>query len=274
MIEITFGKMYIPEHERFIGFAGDNLRSTKTFLLKNFAEENCIYRLYLTFGDDATNYFVLDSKVENGSTYLDWNVTENHILKSGLVKAQIKAFCEDEVVFHTSYDYFIVASTLEYDEISEKEISEFLEYEKRLNEILSKITSTENNLVPNTRKIAGYSLQSDITTQKLCDSMKVYEVLRLTSAPTKSTAGKIGQFAFERSTTNGVDFVNKLYFCSSISPNGDYHWINVSAESREETKLVSNIMINNNGELEVSFTNGEKNILGKIVGLDTQSVES
>ena len=62
MIEITFGKMNIPENERFIGFAGDNLHSTKTFVLSNVAEENCIYRLYLEFFDGGlTNHFVLDN---------------------------------------------------------------------------------------------------------------------------------------------------------------------------------------------------------------------
>ena len=268
MIEITFGKMNIPENERFIGFAGDNLRSTKTFLLKNFAEENCIYRLYLTFGKESTNHFVLDSKVENGSTYLEWNISEDHILKSGLVKAQIKAFCDDEMIFHTTHDYFLIAPTLEFDEISDKEITEFLEYEKRLNEMLYKITSHENNFVPVDRKIAGLNLQSDITTELLSDAMKVYPILRLTSAPTKSTEGKIGQLAFERSTTNGTDFDNKLYICAAVNSNGEYIWYNISSENSAEINSISNLSINNNGELEVGFSNGEKNNLGRVVGAD------
>ncbi len=274
MIEITFGKMNIPENERFIGFAGDNLYSTKTFLMKNIDDENCIYRLYLTFDDGTTNYFLLDSKVENGSTYLTWEISEDHIMKSGLVKAQIKAFCEDERIFHTSYDYFIVAPTAEYDdEISEKENSEFLDYEKRLNEILSYISSHENDFVPSERTIAGLSLSRDITTELLCDSMKVYPILRLTFAPTKTTAGKIGQLAFEKSTTNGTTFVYRLYICTAISSNGEYIWMNITSDNPANNKAISNVLINANGELEISFSDGENKNLGRITGADGKDGE-
>lgn len=272
MIEITFGKMNIPENERFIGFAGDNLHSTKTFVLSNVAEENCIYRLYLEFFDGGlTNHFVLDNKVENGSTYLEWNIAQDHILNTGLVKAQIKAFCDDEMIFHTSHDYFIIAPTLEFDNISKKEITEFLEYEKRLNEILSKITSQENGFVSADTKIAGLSLSQDITTELLCDSMKVYPILRLSSAPTKATVGKIGQLAFERSTPNGTDFVKKLYICLPASQNGIYNWVEIFSDNSANIKSISNLMINDNGELLVDFSNGENTNLGRVVGTDGEN---
>lgn len=267
MIEITFGKMTIPENERFIGFAGDNLHSTKTFILKNVKDENCIYRLYLTFDDGTINYFVLDSKIENGSTYLTWNISVDHILKSGLVKAQIKAFCENGRIFHSSYDYFVVAPTADFDaEISEKENSEFLDYEKRLNEILSYLSDYESDFVPVSRTVAGLNLSSDITTDLLCESMKIYPILRLSSAPTKTTAGKIGQLAFERSTTNGIDFVNRLYICISVNQNGEYIWMNVSSDNTGHENLISDIFVNSNGELEITFSDGENKNLGKVTG--------
>lgn len=275
MIEITFGKMNVPEEERFIGFAGDNLYSTRTFLLKNVDEENCIYRLYLTFDDGTTNYFLLDSKIENSSTYLTWNISEDHIMKSGIIKAQIKAFCEDERIFHTSYDYFVVAPTAEFDgEISEKENSEFLEYEKRLNEILSYISSYESDFVPNTRTVAGLSLSGDITTELLCSSMKVYPILRLTTAPTNTTAGEIGQLAFEKSSTNGADRVYRLYLCVEAHINGEYVWRNITPNASDTGTGISNVSINTKGELEIHFSDGENKNLGKITGTDGKDGEN
>ena len=79
MISINSGKLIIPEAERFIGFIGDNLHSRKQFVVENATDPNCIYRMYLKFDDGTINHFVLDSKVENGSTTLYWDISEEHI---------------------------------------------------------------------------------------------------------------------------------------------------------------------------------------------------
>lgn len=133
MITILDGKLTIPENERFIGFAGDNLNRTIEFLLVGATKADRIYRIYLTFDDGTVNYFVLPSKTCEQGVVLSWDVLTEHIFKSGLVCAQIKAFTASGVVYHTTSDTFIVGDSAELSDTFLRENSEFLEYEKKLN---------------------------------------------------------------------------------------------------------------------------------------------
>ncbi|MBQ6626375.1 MAG: hypothetical protein IIX27_03700, partial [Ruminococcus sp.] len=229
MINIISGIMAIPEDERFIGFVGDNLHTKRQFLVHNITDENCVYRMYLTFNDGTVNYFVLDSEVvDNSSTLLTWNILEEHIFKSGTVKAQIKAIAQDGEIYHTNTDFFLVGATAEYsDGFRNSDNSEFLEYEKRLNEILAQINSGELEVVTQDRKIAGNNLKKDISVKMLCDSLKTYPVIKLTDEPTKDTVGKLNQLAYSRTTQNGIDFINKLYVCYAIV-GSKYMWDEIS----------------------------------------------
>ncbi|MDO5123657.1 MAG: hypothetical protein Q4D44_03200 [Eubacteriales bacterium] len=140
MITIQNGKFYIPESDRFIGFAGDNLRKTIEFLVKDEAKASDIYRLYLTFDDGAVNFFTLPAKECDEGVLLTWNILETHIFKGGILKAQIKAFADGGVIWHTNTDRFIVGKTAEYpDSPDSMKNSEFLEYEKALNGIRDEI---------------------------------------------------------------------------------------------------------------------------------------
>lgn len=196
MIVIISGKMQIPENERFIGFVGDNLHSTKQFLITDSSDENCIYRLYLTFDDGTVNYFVLDSKVENGSTLLTWTILEEHIFKSGVVNAQIKCFCSEDEVYHTTSDYFIVGDSTEYsDEFVHKDNAEFLRYERELNSILSVIQSGDYDFVPTDRQIAGLDLVDDINANELNKRLGVYPAVYSSSA-IRPYSQNIGQLEY------------------------------------------------------------------------------
>ncbi len=264
MIVIDSGKMNIPEEERFIGYAGDNLHSTKQFLLKNITEEDCVYRLYLLFDDGTTNYFVLDSKVVDGSTILIWTVLEEHILKSGTVKAQIKSISKNGVVYHTTSDYFIVADSAEFSEnFSDKENAEFLRYERELNKLLGDLNSSKDTLVPKLRKIAGIDLSDDISAQELAQALNEYiesddvdlseyvkktlkiagislekpisaEALRkaLTVYPisfgsaNSSYIGESGQLCVKPDFDNGG---YDLYICRGQNDDGEYIWTQITS---------------------------------------------
>ncbi|MBE6825031.1 MAG: hypothetical protein E7513_06765 [Ruminococcaceae bacterium] len=224
MIVINSGKMTIPEEERFIGFAGDNLHSTKQFLLIGISEQNCIYRLYLTFDDGTTNYFVLDSEVVDDSTHLTWNIETGHIFKSGTVKAQIKSIAEDGEIYHTNSDFFLVGHTAEFNpSFKDTENSEFLKYEKELNELIGRLDEGLNEVVPTSRKIAGINLKDDITASELRNSLKTHPILALLNeTPTESTVGEEYQLL--------VSYKNeeyKLYMCVNKIGEGDcakYEW--------------------------------------------------
>ncbi len=139
MITILNGKLTIPESERFIGFAGDNLARTIEFLLSGLKEADRIYRLYLTFDDGTVNHFVLPSAVTKNGVLLTWDVKKGHIFKSGNVRAQIKAFSDTGVVYHTSPDTFIVGNSAEFSDFFGTENSEFLEYEEMLNNLKAQV---------------------------------------------------------------------------------------------------------------------------------------
>ncbi len=133
MITILDGKLTVPESQRFIGFAGDNLNRKIEFMVKNHTNPKNIYRLYLTFSDGTVNYFTLPAEVTSEGTLLLWNVKKEHIFSSGVVYAQIKAFTESGVIFHTNKETFVVGSSTEFTEFFEDNNTEFLEYEKKLN---------------------------------------------------------------------------------------------------------------------------------------------
>lgn len=54
IITIKSKKIDIPLEDFYIGCAGDNLRSTRQFVLENIVHPDCIHRLYLTFTDGTT----------------------------------------------------------------------------------------------------------------------------------------------------------------------------------------------------------------------------
>lgn len=229
MIIINSGKMIIPENERFVGFTGDNLHSVKQFLVKDKADKNCIYRLYLKFDDGTTNYLVLDSLVENSSTLLTWNVQTEHLFKSGIVNAQIKAFLENGEIFHTTWDCFTVGESAESDEpFKETENAEFLRYEKELNEILQRIETGE--YVPVNRKIAKLALSSDISVKQLREALSVYPIISSFSKPDKYIVGIENQLCI----SDIASATPALHICAGRLENGDYIWKDITSSVSQE----------------------------------------
>ncbi|MBQ8859958.1 MAG: collagen-like protein [Ruminococcus sp.] len=225
MIVIKNGILFIDREDMFIGHIGDNLHTVKQFIVENETDENCTYRLFLSFGKDErgneiTNHLVLDSKVENSSTILNWTISTDHIFKSGLVKAQVKAFKNEYEIMHTTHNYFFVNDSAEFSEdYSEKNNAEFLEYEKALNEIREKIAANSFDLVPKSRSIAGLSLSEDILNDELCESLGIFPPT-YKSKPPESFDGDESRFWVD--TTE-----NDLYFCIGRTLSG-YNWIKLS----------------------------------------------
>lgn len=139
MITILNGKLTIPEEERFIGFAGDNLSRKFQFLICGASQQDYIYRLYLTFDDGTVNYFRLPSELTEEGVVLTWNVEKKHIFKSGNVRAQIKSFSQNGVVSHTTSDTFFVGNSAEFSDGIKENNTEFLEYEEKLNNLMQSI---------------------------------------------------------------------------------------------------------------------------------------
>ena len=215
MITIQNGKFFVPEDERFIGFAGDNLRKKIEFLVLGETQEVSTYRLYLTFDDDSVNFFVLPKASTSEGVLLTWDILESHIFKAGIVKAQIKAFAEDGMIWHTNAETFIVGKTAEYPETPDSPINtEFLEYEKALNRIRDEIKeervllpyigdngnwycfdAESNTYVDSGKPSKGQAQTGDIaenavTTQKLADGSVTAEKLADGAVSTRHIAAE------------------------------------------------------------------------------------
>ncbi|MCH5299026.1 MAG: hypothetical protein J1E96_04610, partial [Ruminococcus sp.] len=133
------GKFIIPENEVFIGHAGDNLNVTKEFFVDGVTDVSLVYRMYLQFDDGTTNFFLLDSETTENGTKLVWNVTNDQIYKSGILKMQIKASNSSGVVFHSAITSLVAHTSIEFGEAyKNKENSEFLQHEQYLNDLIDK----------------------------------------------------------------------------------------------------------------------------------------
>lgn len=143
MITIHSGKLIIPEDDRFVGFAGDNLITAKTILSDVEYSADSEYVLYLKFDDDRVTSAVLSaSEVETG-TELTWNISRENLLKSGIVMAQVKITDAGGTVQHTGSDYFVVGASAELgDDGSELDMLSRSEFEQRMSQAVSEARAT------------------------------------------------------------------------------------------------------------------------------------
>ena len=213
-------------------------------MLENTIHPDCTHRLYLTFDDGTTNHFVLDSEVSDGSTILKWTILQEHIFKSGLITVQIKTFCDDESISHTPHFYLYAYDSAEYAEGFIKQNSEFLEYETKLNLLISELEKADlSSYVKSDRKVAGHSLSNDIQADELLDSLKTYPLKLFASTPTKETVGKVNQLGvYIVYNTVASTYTADLYVCRSVnSSDGSYNWVAINSGDISDDKIASQI---------------------------------
>lgn len=140
MIKIDRNKNFVvTDDDIFIGYTGDNLNVRKEILVENETDISLIYRMYLKFDDGTCNFFLLEKEESDNGTKLIWEITSDQIYKDGIVKAQIKASNSSGEVFHTNSINMLVQSSIEFcDSFAEKKVSEYLQHEEHLNEIVRK----------------------------------------------------------------------------------------------------------------------------------------
>ena len=133
MITIQSGKMIIPEEERFVGFAGDDRSYTKDFSVPHAYDVNDTWTLFLRFDDDRVTSAPLSAQAGGSGTVLTWEVLARHLLKAGIVTAQLKVVSDNDAVIHYGSDFFIVGESTEHDGSgSEIDILHRAELEERL----------------------------------------------------------------------------------------------------------------------------------------------
>ena len=143
MITIQAGKMIIPEEERLVGFAGDNLSNSKQLLLPEQHIYGRTYSLYLRFDDGRVTSADLAHRSVDGGTVLTWDIARENLLKSGIVMAQLKVADSDGVVTHYGADYFLVAASAEIgDDGADIDMLSRTEFEERMAQAVSDARAT------------------------------------------------------------------------------------------------------------------------------------
>lgn len=219
MITILNGKLTIPEEERFIGFAGDNLSRKFQFLICGASQQDYIYRLYLTFDDGTVNYFKLPSELTDEGVVLTWNVEKKHIFKSGNVRAQIKSFSQNGVVSHTTSDTFFVGNSAEFSDGIKENNTEFLEYEEKLNNLMQSINEV-CVLMPYVGSNGNwYIYDSTIGEYKDSGMPSVGQADSFMIADGAVTSEKIADYAINRESLFSQDMMSKYLSLPVYSKN-------------------------------------------------------
>lgn len=131
MIEISGRSASVPEDERFLGFTGDNDCEVRVISLKNESLAGCSFKIDVCGADGARNILEPEKSTECGEILLTWVIKKEHIRQSGALFAQVRAFDESGMVWHSDIFEFEVCGSIEASEAFEDaDPSEFKEIEK------------------------------------------------------------------------------------------------------------------------------------------------
>lgn len=113
MISIDSGKLTIPEDERFIGIAGDNLTLYKEFFLMHHSVVDCSFLLALRFDDGTVRAITLSPIYRENTVLLTWHIRSVDLYAAGIVEAQVRITFPDGRVTNTNRDFFLVGASME-----------------------------------------------------------------------------------------------------------------------------------------------------------------
>ncbi len=229
MITIQSGKLTIPEEDRFVGFAGDNLGNSKTFVLPDHGADSGCYTLCLRFDDDSVRAIPLTKSLSGSDLVLTWSIKKSHLLKAGVVMAQLKYVGSDDVILHTSRDYFIIANSAELSDDGSPEYIVREELEERLSSLFDEDSAIRtyfddalDGKVDKTTTIANLPLSSRIRASDLTENLSAY--INPSTVQPGVTNGYNGQF--------GKTYDGKPVMCSGTS-----EWIPLATAAGLSSKM-------------------------------------
>ncbi len=176
MITIEMGKLIIPEEERFVGIAGDNLTSTVEFALHHHFERNCTFLLKLGFDDGTVRSIQLNSVYYSSDVELIWNVRREDIYSSGIVSAQVEIHYPDNRVAVTNRNYFIVGYSGDSPEEYDSDYVLHTELEDKVSMLRAEIVGTASASKEYAKTYtdtvtAGLARSADVYTKTQIDEM-------------------------------------------------------------------------------------------------------
>jgi hypothetical protein len=125
-----------------------------------------------------------------------------------------------------------------------------------------RMQNIEQNYVTEERTIAGLSLSGDISVEDLQNALSVYPLIFKKGAPDYFTPGNEKQLLIDT-------VANEIYYCTGRVLSG-INWVKITSASSSSSGGtavgISNATINENGELVLTYTDGNESNLGVVKG--------
>lgn len=136
MITVTNRKLSIPIPDRTVGYSGDNLVEVRTFeLSRTYGDTDLAdfdFKLDTQVGE-VKNIIDLEKSVAEDKITLTWTIAESHVLYSGRMAIQVRAFHGEVEKWHSSQEYVLVQPSINATEVQPDPLpSEFIQMEQRV----------------------------------------------------------------------------------------------------------------------------------------------
>ena len=119
----------------------DNKVETRQFEVTDTALFDFNFKLDL--GNGVNKDIVdLTKEIQEDKVILIWEITRENLINDGILYAQLRAYSDNDEVWHTNIDYFEVKSSINATEYYPDVLpSEFMQMEQRVTAIQSDVTS-------------------------------------------------------------------------------------------------------------------------------------
>ncbi len=231
MITIQSGKLLIPEEDRFVGFAGDNLGNTKEFVLPDRGMDYARYTLCLRFDDESVRVIPLEKYMRGSDLVLTWSIQSAHLSRAGIVMAQVKSVDSDDVIQHTTCDYFIVAQSADHtDDGGEESYVTRDEVEERLSDFLEQIASRAPYIGED-----GYWYFYDVESDSYIRGQKAMADVTVDDAMIQGSVNPVQSRVIKAFVENALDTkADKTTRIANLQLNGDISSADLAAQIRAD----------------------------------------
>lgn len=217
MITIQSGKMTIPEEDRFVGFAGDNSGNSKTFVIPGRGNDSGVFSLCLRFDDDSVRVIELTKSLIGSDLNLIWQIRSEHLLKSGIVMAQVKSVDPFNTVRHSTCDYFLVADGAGPDEDTGASYVTREEIEERLSAFTDRVSGHTPYIGED-----DYWYLYDASADTFVRSVKAIPDIAVDSAMIPGSTNPVQSCAIKSFVESGLDEkVSKTTRVAGLALSGD-----------------------------------------------------
>ena len=155
MIEVRNRDLIIPTSDEFVGVAGDNKIEVRQFVITDHNLFSFDFKLDVQQGENK-NIIDLDKTVEKDKIILSWVVKKEHIPNNGILYAQLRAFSDNEEIWHSKKDNFRIGGRIGATDYFPSPLpSEFEQMEQRVTEKHTEVLAAAEQVDGDKRTVAA-----------------------------------------------------------------------------------------------------------------------